>query len=304
MKRMVCALLAGLLLGLCAACTPAQPEPENQTPETEKTFFEKRCTTLNYDEYFSQMRPVKNMLNTDFNEFSDEFPNQTSTVDKETGETTLYVTPISTIGDNQIEVLSHIKESYQVSPRETICLTTDNKIYCVDGYTGEKYLVYESPVPIFNLDASVDLITCTSENTLYRIFRPTGQVDKFSIPIEKGKTINYPYLRANMLFAYGTENPEYNKYIQLNAGSPRAPIACWDILIADFGEETVSQFKQIEEAAGRTATIEHFLDSMFIPEYLMTVYDLQSGQTYTYNGYHPPCPCPHTDICSFYEYLN
>lgn len=303
MKRLICILLAGLLLGLCAACTPAQPDPEDQTQEAEKTFFEKRYTTLSYDEYFSQMRPVKNMLNTDFNEFDGKKDTKNTSNDEESREYTLYITPISSIGSDQIEVLQNIKETYPVSPREGIYVTTDNKIYCVDEYTGEKYLIYESPVPVSNLDASVDLISYTSGNTLYRIFRPTGQVDEFSVPVEEGKTINSPYLRGNMLLAHGTENPEYNKYVALNGGNASSPIICWDTLIADFGEDTISQLKQTAEETGRTLTIGEFLDSMFIPEYLVAIYDLQSGQTYTYNGYHPPCPCPNTEICQSYEYL-
>ncbi len=305
MKKILVFFFAIFLAILEIGCNVALPKQELQkTEESEKTFFEKRYTTLSYDEYFSQMRPLRTLKNTPFNE---------PTLEKSNAETagiaedlTLYITPVSTISPSEIEVLTHIKDSAAVSNREVIYVTTKNEIYCVDHYTGEKYLLYTSPVPISNLNASLDLITYTNKNTMYIIFRPTGQVDAIEIPVDNNpmeylySQVYSPQLIANLLITYETSNPNYYKYVDLCAEGLITE-DCWEKLIQDFGD-SILNFKNTED--GRpigSIQLEAILKTYNVSRNLTNVYDIQTGERYTYDKYQQPCPCPYPDICSEFD---
>ncbi len=298
MKKLFAFFFAILLAIFGSGCADSQIEQKAQATAQLKPFFERRYTTLGYYEYFSKMRPLQTLKNTRFNEPS--LPNSNIQLVKIGGETTLYIAPVSTIRPSEVEALTHIKDFAVVSNREVIYVTTKNEIYCVDHYTGEKHLLHASSVPVSNLSASVNLITYTYEGTLYRIFRPTGQVDRITLPCKSWIKIFNPQLRANLLMTYETCNPAYYKYVYLCAEGTITE-ECWSALAQDFGE-AILEFKNTEDGNPVSENqLESILKNYSVSKNLINVYDMQTGQTYTYDKEQQECPCPYKEICRFYD---
>ena len=284
MKRIISVFLAVVtvisLISLLAACS------EKET----KKFYEERYTELGYDEYFSEIRPVVNAVTTEGQTagFFENYGVKLSIYEKfenncEEEEDALYLS-----GEEKTLILDNIKANVSLG-REVLCLS-GNGIWSVDRETGEKELLYQSEKEISKFFGSTDIIAFISENTVFRLFRPTSAVDEIFVLDEKFENGNFAVC-GNNLFLYGGNNPAYTEIIDKNGGI--GEVICWDFLIERYGDE-VSKLKKTYEEEGVVPDIIDVLDKLDIEINLIYIYNSADKKTYEvheFNGdYYSDCP--------------